>query len=255
MPDLDSLPTELFFGIIAYLPLKALIYGRSVNRNWRNLIFLANISPARRSLLDFYYGIIENPAFINSRKNAVILNPFDRELYVSSLETQIGETLPDGKSRGPRLISLYSYLISYEEFRTWVIEWPEKAILTGHWPGLPLHAGNRLTYGRAGKFNLAGGNIPSPDFFEAYASEKGPHLWALELRDEVSQFDIISWLLVSRNSMKMSGIVYAMGCDGYEEHKVLANSWVEWLRILQKEDDVLFERSLKSTEHLAKIPF
>ncbi|KAL6303058.1 hypothetical protein BKA93DRAFT_789975 [Sparassis latifolia] len=115
---INDFPTELLFEIIIYLPLPALIAARTVNKRWRELIAVAPISPSRRRLLDLYIYAIASPSFLATRAQIIPnLGPFDRKAYVALLEQQTGQHLP-------------------EDFRTWVLEWPARAVINWLWPGL-----------------------------------------------------------------------------------------------------------------------
>lgn len=121
MEDIDKaaeLPNELLLRIFANLDLQSLITARCVDQRWRALVPFAEMGDARKSMLDFYIDLSVSPTFHKTRdwvkKN---LKPFDRKQYISRLLEQY-PSLPD-------------------DFRLWVLEWPEKAVIGGVWPGLP----------------------------------------------------------------------------------------------------------------------
>ena len=115
MPDIHDLPIELLLLISGELVLKSLIAARGVCRLWRTSIDSAQISPTRRKLLDLYLKLIESPAF-HATRDCILphLTSFDREEFIAELP----ETTP-------------------EEFRTWILEWPARAVFMWVWPGLP----------------------------------------------------------------------------------------------------------------------
>ncbi|KAJ7983189.1 hypothetical protein DFH06DRAFT_978220, partial [Mycena polygramma] len=125
MTQLQDLSNEVFLQIFPHCPLKSLIAAQGVSQLWRQLVPLADISPARRGLLKLYLEIIESPVFIKTRPWLLEnLRPFDREACIHALLDQ------------------HDYLP--EDFRIWILEWPAKAVIACCWPGLP-----EKYYGRA----------------------------------------------------------------------------------------------------------
>jgi hypothetical protein len=121
---ISDLPNELILDIILYLPLKELIAATGVNKRWRQLVPLADLIPARRGLLDLYLTAIQRPAFSKSRPRILPhLVPFDRQAYVAAVAaSNCDEPLP-------------------ELFQFWLLEWPAKATISWHWPGIsPRHS-------------------------------------------------------------------------------------------------------------------
>jgi hypothetical protein len=116
---------ELLLETFQWLPLTSLIAAQGVNRQWRRLVPLADIFPARRALFDLYIDLLASPEFLPTRP-AILekLLPFDREAYVAFFRDH-DCPLPD-------------------EFLLWVLEWPNKAVIGHIWPGLELSEGNCL---------------------------------------------------------------------------------------------------------------
>jgi hypothetical protein len=116
---------ELLLEIFQWLPLKSLIAAQGVNRQWRRLVPLAGILPARRALFDLYIDLLSSPGFLPTRP-AILekLRPFDREAYAAFFRDN-DCPLPD-------------------EFLLWVLEWPNKAVIGYSWPGLQVSGENRL---------------------------------------------------------------------------------------------------------------
>src|ERR1700733_14058533 len=114
------LPNELLLHVFSFLTLKSLIFSRSANHKWRQLVPEANIQPARRALLEVYDKVIKHPHFLNTRAStlAALTPKFDREAYVANIEAS-GEMA-----------------VVPEEFRIWILEWPEKALFGWVWPEL-----------------------------------------------------------------------------------------------------------------------
>ncbi|KAJ7100022.1 hypothetical protein B0H15DRAFT_818401 [Mycena belliarum] len=118
MTELTDFPNEILLQIFPQLTLKSLIAAHGVSKLWRHLAPIADISPPRRGLLDLYFNIIESPIFDQTRPWLLDnLTPFDREAYIDALLAQ-HDYLPD-------------------DFRIWILEWPAKAVIGCHWPGLP----------------------------------------------------------------------------------------------------------------------
>ncbi|KAF7342054.1 hypothetical protein MVEN_01792700 [Mycena venus] len=92
----------------------------SVSTSWRHLVTIAEISPARRGLFNLYFRIIKSRAFHLTRPWILDnLRPFDQQAYVNTLLEQ------------------HNYVP--EDFRTWILEWPAKAVIANCWPGLPAN--------------------------------------------------------------------------------------------------------------------
>ncbi|EDR00771.1 uncharacterized protein LACBIDRAFT_295701 [Laccaria bicolor S238N-H82] len=138
---MKDFPNEIRFHVFAFLPLKSLITGRSVSQEWRRLIPLADITPIRRALLDFYLTLIVSPIFPQTRPWVLAnLQPFDRQQYIDDLMDQ--------------------HPFIPEAFRVWILEWPAKAVIGCVWPGLP----NVHCTGKAADYvhRIEGNNLLSP---------------------------------------------------------------------------------------------
>ncbi|KAI0782073.1 hypothetical protein C8Q75DRAFT_535924 [Abortiporus biennis] len=113
------IPVELILLILSFADLKTLIHCQGVSSHWRNLILHTqnDIPPARIKLLHFYNKLVKSQVFYYTRPYILPhLNKFDRQLYVSRL--------PPSTSTTP------------DEFKTWILEWPDKAVIGWLWPGL-----------------------------------------------------------------------------------------------------------------------
>ncbi|KAJ7619612.1 hypothetical protein FB45DRAFT_931205 [Roridomyces roridus] len=119
MPTLDVFPPELAAEIFTHLPLKALVAAEGVCRQWKEFVAVADIYPSRRALFRLYQKIVHDPLFhdVDSRpwlwEN---LRPFDRQAYLDHILAQ------------------HNYIP--EDFRLWILEWPNKAVIACAWPGL-----------------------------------------------------------------------------------------------------------------------
>jgi hypothetical protein len=123
---IEDLPNEILLHVFHFFPLKALIIGRTLSQDWRRLMPLADISPIRRSLLDFYLTLVSSPIFPQTRPWVLAnLQPFDHQAYIDDLMRQ------------------HPYVP--ETFRVWILEWPARAVIGCVWPGLP----NFYTRGRS----------------------------------------------------------------------------------------------------------
>ena len=120
MANIHDLPPELLFSIFQKLVLKSIIAVRGVCRLWRTSIISA-IHPTRRKLLEFFLRMIDSPVFHASRPCILpSLQFFNREVYLSRLPSKT----PD-------------------DFRTWLLEWPARAVFEWLWPGLPVTTPNQ----------------------------------------------------------------------------------------------------------------
>lgn len=116
---LPPLPYDILPHVLHYADLKTLLQGRGVNHTWKSCISSASIIPARRGLYDLYLRLVspETENFLESRAYTIeALHYFDRAKYLDKVEG-LGCVLPD-------------------DFRMWVLEWPEKAVFGWTWPGL-----------------------------------------------------------------------------------------------------------------------
>jgi len=96
MSNFQDLSNEVLLQFFLHYPLKSLIAARGVSSLWRHLVTLAEVSPARRGLLNLYLRIIESPVFHQTRPWLLDnLRPFDREAYVNALLEQ-HDYLPRG---------------------------------------------------------------------------------------------------------------------------------------------------------------
>ena len=119
----SKFPNELVLLIISDLTLQSLIQFRSASRTFSQLVKAAQITASRRELLAFYDEIVQSEAFVESRAIVTsLLRPFDRELYLAIIQAHSGE----------------AYWGLPEVFKTWILEWPAKAVTSPAWPGLAL---------------------------------------------------------------------------------------------------------------------
>ncbi|KAF9560321.1 hypothetical protein CPC08DRAFT_708123 [Agrocybe pediades] len=116
---LNELPTELILSIFSFLEIKPYSFPMP-------LLPHAEMHPIRRRMLQLYHDMLQAPKFLETRPWLLEnLQPFDRQAYVDGLLDQYSD-IP-------------------EEFRLWILEWPEKMAVLGIWPGLPLVRFNAST--------------------------------------------------------------------------------------------------------------
>lgn len=116
--NISVFPNEIILHIITFLPLCSLIRARGINHAWHDLVDTAHIHPSRRKLVNLYLEAIALPSFRQSRpRYTSYLSPFSRTHIVERLEAR------------------YHYLP--DDFRIWLLEWPERAVSIWIWPGLP----------------------------------------------------------------------------------------------------------------------
>jgi hypothetical protein len=233
-----SFPNEILLELFSILPLKALIVSSGVDTKWRHLIPLSPIHPARRALLELYYHVIENPGFLSTRVSVIrSLKSFDRDACVAALESLDICVLP-------------------EEFRMWILEWPEKAVFGWVWPGLRC---NYLYDAKKGVFcgvntledidEYFVGMIPFPlsSLREQGIADLRPNPY--EHSPNVTRaFCIEVWedsfrghsILVADKTQigtKFYNTVHWFQGEDKEEYiEVEAFTWVEWLRILARSE-------------------
>jgi hypothetical protein len=113
---LMDLPDEVHLVIQSHMTISDLLRARGVCRLWHSLIPGSHIPEARLRLLNLYLHITASPAFHTTRKGTLDrLQPFDREHAL-------------------RMISKDGHCP--EDFRLWILEWPERAVFADIWPGL-----------------------------------------------------------------------------------------------------------------------
>ncbi|KAF9069014.1 hypothetical protein BDP27DRAFT_1326292 [Rhodocollybia butyracea] len=119
--EFEGFPTEILLKIVEQLPLGPLLIFRGVSRQWRDLIPTLEIPRERRDLYNLYMECINTPAFIESRSWITrFLKPFDRLAFIDAIYSQECPFIP-------------------EQFRLFILEWPEMAVIPHWWPGLPYY--------------------------------------------------------------------------------------------------------------------
>jgi hypothetical protein len=235
-------PPELLLELFKFFPLKTLFAGRGVNRQWNKLIPMTDMLPARRVLYDLYYSIIKSPSFIAGRTLIMAQSPlsFSREKFIRRLESDGGGGVVGRDRTFP------------DEFRCYILEWPEKAIIGWFWPTLDPG----FTMSRPGKphgsnaladhdrrieeiiFFYPAGASPYPPIEE---DELDPFFKEMRQPGEVAVSvnalqvwyhgcTMYSWLIVDVGKPSLHGKIYLL--DGFHvpswgrPHR---NGWVEWL--------------------------
>ncbi|KAJ7074978.1 hypothetical protein B0H15DRAFT_1027342 [Mycena belliarum] len=118
LSSFGDLSPEVSLQVFPHLHLKGLIAAEGVCRQWKHFISVADINPTRRALLALYRKIVHDPLFLPTRPWPLAnLRPFDRQAYIDALLAQ-HDHVP-------------------EDFRLWILEWPERAVIACSWPGLP----------------------------------------------------------------------------------------------------------------------
>ncbi|KAI0094434.1 hypothetical protein BDY19DRAFT_988281 [Irpex rosettiformis] len=114
---LMDLPDEVHLAIQSHMTLTTLLTARAVCRLWNSTIPGSHIPSPRLRLLNLYLRLVHSPAFHATRKDTLKrLEPFDRTRALGMAGKGSVE-IPD-------------------EFRLWLLEWPERAAFGGIWPGL-----------------------------------------------------------------------------------------------------------------------
>ena len=105
------------------MTVETLIRSYTVSPFWRTLLSIAELHPIRRRLFNLYLTILRHPATRDRKSNLYLRKNlqrnFDRRAYLDAFRHQaLNARIP-------------------EEFRFWVLEWPERLIINDVWPGLP----------------------------------------------------------------------------------------------------------------------
>ncbi|KII86741.1 hypothetical protein PLICRDRAFT_43400 [Plicaturopsis crispa FD-325 SS-3] len=235
---MNKLPPEMILEIFPWLPLKGLVAAMGVNRHWRHLVPLADLYPARRSLLDLYTRTISSSRFLETRPLllAHLSDPFDRERYIATLDAYIEDfvaKLEDDQHRP----------VLPEDFRLWLLEWPARSVIGRIWPGLQ-HGSFSETIGPRGYNGLANcfAHLPKVGFIDcedATHARSGVKAAEKPLAIEVWWHSKTwsSWLVVDESQPELKGKVYSVvPAWAYVHGRVEAESWTDWLE-RQLDDD------------------
>ncbi|KIP03875.1 hypothetical protein PHLGIDRAFT_129881 [Phlebiopsis gigantea 11061_1 CR5-6] len=237
VPCLTHLSDEVLLHILSYLPLTSLIVARGVCKLWRSLIPGSHIPDYRRRLLELYLRALESPAFHATRKQVLAqLYPFNRNHFIARLPKSIPE-----------------------DFRCWVLEWPERAVIGILWPGIrharnphsdaDLIADRGTVMLSVSILNRLSFQPPAPGTITAVMPSRpveGETGQALLLDDAFVKGWQTSKLLMLRGTFEgadLSGRVYQLGGTKGTLDKPVANSWTDYLtQELEREATWLRER-------------
>jgi len=215
MLHIHNLPNELLLEIFSHLPLKSLIAARGVHQNWRRLVLLANLHPARRKLLELYLSSIESAMFIDSRPFILPhIRYFDRVAYIDKLREQLRDTsLPD-------------------EFVFWILEYPTRATIMWIWPGLDGAWRTDLSPDSWGRYGANCLSSNSPQIRKVYLDDipdGGVSMLGLEVWEHGPSS---SWLIIGGELRSLVGQVVLDGTAyDWTDKKFYDNSgWVDYLR-------------------------
>ena len=145
--SISNLPNEILLLVFALLPLPALISSRGVNQKWRVLVPLANIPSIRLRLLHLFNDLMASPVYPTCHLNILPhLRSFNRQQFLLSRQASIGpedelefDYEGEGDQGGREGGDTKTELTLPEEFRLWILEWPQHAVFSWLWPGLPPH--------------------------------------------------------------------------------------------------------------------
>jgi len=217
MLHIRNLPNELLLEIFSRLPIKSLIAARGVHQNWRRLVLLANLHPARRKLLELYLSGIESAIFIRSRPFILPhIRYFDRVAYIDKLRK---------RSRDSRLP---------DEFVFWILEYPTRATIMWIWPGLN---GTWFSETSPDSWRKYGGNCLSrmpPRVEKVYLQtdeDAGISMAGLEVWEHGCGWS--DWLITGGESQSLVGQVYQLDGRSYDlidEKPYDKHGWVDYLR-------------------------
>ncbi|KAI0782089.1 hypothetical protein C8Q75DRAFT_536677 [Abortiporus biennis] len=207
MLQMVDLPNELLFHIFGDLNLTSLIAARGVCHRWKSIVSSANtIHPARRSLLDLYLRAVNSPTFLPTRPHILPhLQTFNREEFYEKLPM----STPD-------------------EFKVWILEWPQKAVIGWLWPGLPstaLTEPNDISLRARGESILSYPNAPCLCQYTL----GNPSLNRDQLRNLTNNpimcYSSNLWNKLSRNTIDIT-VLYICSKDPSVDN---ANTWVDFV--------------------------
>lgn len=217
MAQFEDLPPEIFLQLLKELALSSLIAARGVCRGWRDIVHSScrDIPPIRRRLLHLYLRLVQSHSFVDSRSCiSPSLRSFDRKAFIVALP----ENTP-------------------EEFQTWILEWPARAVFDWIWPGLPASRPNQTVasnIGRQGYKNyigkqrileaqLASGVIPRK--WLSIRDPDGRMLWQLAQPDPERPVRTVRLLILAVHShtrelfsgLDVSSYIALMLCPAHED--------------------------------------
>jgi hypothetical protein len=237
-----NFPPELILGLFQFFPLKSLFAAKGVNRQWHALVPTSDMLPARRTLYDLYHTIITSPAFLASRETVIqSLSSFDRKECVAAFEGGPGGNV-DGRDR-----------TLPDDFRCYILEWPEKAVFGWFWPGLhdgftdtsveKPYGSNCLGYQNRAmeemfffypKYACPYPPIKDEDLDEFIDDMKDPNEVAVSVNGVQVWYHgctTYSWLVVDPAKPELHGKVYTLdGCIAPKDVYSGTDSWAEWMK-------------------------
>ncbi|KAH9487403.1 hypothetical protein JR316_0001478 [Psilocybe cubensis] len=185
----QSLPVEIILHIFSHLELKPYLFSRGVCKEWQRLLPLADIHPARCRLIDLYLKMVNTPNFIDTRTWIIDnLQPFDRHAYIDTLLSQ--------------------YPAVPEEFRIWLLEWPERATVNCIWPGLPLVSCTDFRPSRRCGANWVAYNRHSPQLLAPVYRQHTPFAKFVPGLLIWRQGSSTEWLIFDKDEPELFGRVY-----------------------------------------------
>ncbi|EKM56198.1 uncharacterized protein PHACADRAFT_29141 [Phanerochaete carnosa HHB-10118-sp] len=226
-----DLPDELLLIILSHLPLTSLIASRGVCKLWRTLVPGSQIPTYRRGLLELYLRAIDSPAFLATRKEILgRTHAFNRAAYIDSLP----QGIPD-------------------DFRCWLHEWPERAVIGLLWPGVRdgrhAHSKPDLFYDTGHAilsmtiFNRIAFQSPLPGMMQAFMyfkdveGESGAALLLDDAFVEGQQRSRVLLLSGTCEGAEMKGRVYNVDGVKCPMESPVATSWTQYLQQeLSRED-------------------
>ncbi|KAH9487401.1 hypothetical protein JR316_0001476 [Psilocybe cubensis] len=211
----QSLPVEIILHIFSHLELQPYLFSRGVCKEWLRLLPLADIHPARRRLIYLYLKMVNTPDFINTRTWIVDkLLPFDRQAYIDSL--------------------LCQYPAIPEEFRIWLLEWPERATIDCTWPGLPFVSCNDIIPSKRSGVNWMAYKRHSPQLLAPVYRQCTPFAKFVPGLLIWRQSGLTDWLIFDKDEPEVFGRVYITDLVEFEDPAVIPH---ERQKMLDDDDD------------------
>lgn len=186
---IQYLPVEILLHVFSFLELKPYIISHGVCRDWRRLLPLTDMHPPRRRLFALYQKIINTPQFLNSRSWILQnIQPFNRQAYVDTLLSQ--------------------YPVMPEEFRIWILEWPNCLAIACMWPGLPFIDCYKGNAARRYGVNWLGYRSESPQLLAVICQHKTPDVKFIPGLLIWRAFTTTEWLIFDQDDDTLFGRVY-----------------------------------------------
>ncbi|KAH9487450.1 hypothetical protein JR316_0001526 [Psilocybe cubensis] len=229
---LQSLPVEILLHIFSQLELKPYLFSRGVCKEWQRLLPLADIHPAWLRLAEFYLKMVNTPDFIDTRTWIIDnLQPFDRQAYINILLSQ--------------------YPAVPEEFRIWLLEWPERATVNCIWPGLPFISCTDFSPRRRSGVYWVAYKKHSPQLLAPVYRQHTPYAKFVPGLLIWRRSHLTEWLIFDEDEPELFGRVYVTSLLELEKSGVIPHERQK----IPDDDDELEEAYDEDADGYLNVPF